>query len=85
MLGLHGSNLPPDIDLPLDLEILERLLPELLLPYRTRTAGDGAGSWASGKYAIDARLAHLMVAYRTDEETHVLIEIARGFADGADI
>ena len=84
-MSLHGSNLPPDIDLPLDLEILKCLLPELLLPYRTRTAGHGAGGWAPGEYAVDARLAHLMVAYWTDKEPHVLVEIAGGFADGADV
>jgi len=83
--SLHGSNLSPDVNLPLDLEILERLLPELLLPYRTCTAGDGAGGWAPREYAVDARLAHLVVAYWTDEEPHVLVEIAGGFADGANV
>jgi hypothetical protein len=36
-----------------------------------------------GEDTVDARLAHLVVAFWVDEEAHIAFEVALGVADGA--
>jgi hypothetical protein len=38
-----------------------------------------------GEDAVDARLAHLVVALRVHEELHVGVQVPRRFADGANV
>lgn len=49
------------------------------------TPGYRARGGARREDAIHARLAHFMVAFRVDEESHAGIQVAGRFADGADL
>ena len=83
--GLHLSDPPSNINLPLYLYIVEVLLAEALFPKCASTSCDGARGRALGEDAVDTRLAHFVVAFGVDEEAHIGIEIAGRFAYGADV
>lgn len=76
---------PPDINFALNVDVVKGLLAEPLFPQRASTPGDRTRGRTLGEDAVDARLAHFVVAFRVDEEAHVGVEIARRFAYGADI
>ena len=80
-----GRDAAPDVDLAFDLQVLERLPPEADLAEGAGAAGNGAGGRAVGEDAVDAGFAHFVVAFRVHEETHGGVEVAGGFADGADV
>jgi hypothetical protein len=80
----HVHHAPPDIHFSLNADILKGLLAEAVLAKGLATSGDGAASRARRENSVDTRLAHLVVALRVDEESHVRVEIPRGLADGAD-
>lgn len=66
------------------MDVVKGLPAEPVLAQGLAAAGDGAGGGSGGEDAVDARLAHFVVAFRVDEEAHVRVEVARGLADGAD-
>lgn len=76
---------PADIHFSLNSDILKGLLAEAVLAKGFATSSDGAASWTRRENSIDTRLAHLVVALRVDEESHVRVEIPRRLADGADL
>ena len=83
--GLHSRYPAPYVHLALYLQVLKRLFSEFVLPECSSAAGDRAGSGASREDAVDAGLAHLVVAFWVDEEAHVGVEVAGRLADGADV
>ena len=74
--NLHSCYPPPDVHLPLNLDVVKGLFAELLLPQRPVAARHGARRGPVGEDAVDARLAHLVVALRVDQEAHVGVEVA---------
>ena len=72
---LHFRNPAPDIHLPLHTYILEGLFSELGLPQDLGTVWYRALSWAQVEESIDARFAHLVVAF-VDEELHVRVQVS---------
>lgn len=48
-------------------------------------AGNGALRRAVREDAVDARLAHLVIALWVDEEAHIGVEVARRLAHRADV
>ena len=64
--------------------VLKRLFSKPVLAKRLAAACDGARGGTGGEDAVDARLAHLVVAFWVDQEAHVRVEVAGGLADGAD-
>jgi hypothetical protein len=82
---LRARHPPANVHLALHLKVLECLLPELRLSQCPCAARNGTRRWAVAEDAIHARLAHLVVALRVDLELHIGIEVARRFADGANV
>ena len=74
-----------NINLPLYCNILKRLLSESLLSQGSSAARNRTRGRSLGEYPVDAGLAHLVVAFRVDEESHVWIKISRRLADGANV
>ena len=83
--NIRLSDSSPDVDFALYLDVFESLLAETLLAQGASTAGDWARGGTLGEDAVDAGLAHLVVAFRVHEEAHVRVEVAGGFANGADV
>jgi hypothetical protein len=83
--GIHVHHAPPDIHLSLNSNVLKGLLAKAVLAEGLAAPSDGAASGTRGEYSVHAGLAHLVVAFRVDEESHVRVEIPRGLADGADL
>jgi hypothetical protein len=67
------------------LQVLERLRPKFCLPQRPRASSDRTGRGSMTEYAVYTGLAHLVVAFWVDLELHVGVEVARRFADGANV
>lgn len=67
------------------MEVFERLAAETGFAQSAGAAGDGAGGGAVGEDAVDAGFAHFVVAFGVHEEAHGWVEVAGGFADGADV
>lgn len=67
------------------MQVFERLPAEAGFAEGAGAAGDGAGGRAVGEDAVDAGFAHFVVAFRVHEEAHGWVEVAGGFADGADV
>ena len=84
-MDVHSSYPTSYIHFTLNLQVLEFRQPEPLFPQRSRAASDRARGRPLGKYTIDAGFAHLVVTFWVDEKSHVGIEIASRFADGADV
>lgn len=84
-MNSHGCHPPPNVHLPLHLQILKRRLPEPALPKRSCASGDRARRRTMTEDAVHARLAHLVVTFRVHEELHVRVEVARRFAYWADV
>ena len=82
---LHVHHAPPDIHFSLNADILKGLLAEAVLAEGLAASSDRAASWTRREDSVDARLAHLVVALRVDQESHVRVQIPRGLADGADL
>lgn len=80
---LHHS--APNVNLPLHVDILERLLPKSILPQCLVTPCHGTIRGTRREYPVDAGLAHLVIAFRVNEEPHVWVQVSRGLADGADL
>lgn len=76
---------PPDVHLSLNSNVLKGLLAKAVLAEGFAASSDGATSRARGENSVHAGLAHLVVAFWVDEESHVRVEIPRGLADGADL
>jgi hypothetical protein len=79
------SDSAPYVDFALDFQVLECLGAEFGFSKRTGASGDWTGRGAVAEYSVDARLAHFVVAFWIDFELHVGVEIARRFADGANV
>ena len=79
-----GRNSPPDVDFPLNLQILERLPPKTLLAERAAAAGYGARGWSLAEDPVDAGFTHLVVTGGIDEESHVGVQIASRLTNRAD-
>lgn len=85
-LAVEGrGDAPADVDFAFDLQVFKGLLPEPLFPEGAGAAGDGTGGGALGEDAVHARFAHFVIALRVHEESHFGVEVAGGFADGADV
>lgn len=82
--SIHSHHSLPDVNLPLYVYILERLLSKPVLAQRLAATRNGTRGRTCRKDAVDARLAHFVVAFWVYQEAHVRIEVAGGFADGAD-
>ncbi len=80
-----GGDAAADVDLALDLEVVKGLAAEAGFAEGAGATGDGAGGGAVGEDAVDAGFAHFVVAFRVHEEAHRGVEVAGGFADGADV
>lgn len=74
-LGLHLSDPTSDVNFPFYLYIFKGLLAETLFPECAGTPCDRARAGALGEDAVDARLAHFVVAFWVDEEAHIAVEI----------
>ena len=81
----HSGDPSADVALALDGQVLELGLPELVAAQRLAAAGDRAGGGPGGEDALDARVAHLVVALRVDEEAHALVEVRRRLAHRAHV
>lgn len=82
---VHFADFRADITLPLDSDVLKSLGLESALPKRSPTACDWAWSWTLREDAVDAGLAHPMVAFGVDLEPHIGVQVAGGFAYWADV
>ena len=67
------------------MQVFEGLAAEAGFAEGAGAAGDGAGGGAVGEDAVDAGFAHFVVAFWVHEEAHGGVEVAGGFADGADV
>lgn len=65
-----------NVDLTFDTNVLECLGTEPVLAQRLVTTGHGAQRRPGREDAVDARLTHLVVAFRIDQEAHVRVQVA---------
>lgn len=72
----HFGNPCPDIHLSLYSQIVECLVPKLVLPQRSLAPCNRTWSGTMAEYSVDAAFAHLMVTLGVDHEAHVLIEVS---------
>ena len=83
--ALHLLDARPDVAVALDAQVLEARHLELVLAQSLAAPRDGAGSGPGGEDALDAGVAHLVVALRVDHEDHALVQVGRRLADGAHV
>jgi len=83
--NIRLRNPPANIHLLLHLDIFKGLPPEPLLAQGPPAPGHGTRGRALREDAVDARLAHLVVAFGVDEEAHVRVQVARRFAYWANV
>jgi hypothetical protein len=72
---LHVHHAPPNVHLSLNSNVLEGLLAKAVLAEGLAASSDGAASRTRGENSVHAGLAHLVVAFWVDEESHVRVEI----------
>ena len=58
---------------------------EPLFSQREAAVRNGTDGWAGGEDSLYAYRTHLVVAFGVDEELEGRVEVAVGFADGADV
>lgn len=75
----------PDIYFALYVDVFECLFAEFVFAQCLAAASNWAAGWASTEDSVHAGLAHLVVAFRVDQEAHVRVEVSRGLADRADL
>lgn len=81
----HSSYPPSNIDFAFHRYIPKRLCSKLGFPQCSGAARNRARGRSLGEDAVDTRFAHFVVAFWVDFKAHVGVEIAGGFADGADV
>lgn len=82
---VHLHNPVSYIHFSFHVDVLEGLGSKSVLPQCLMTSRHGAVRRARREYPIDTGLAHLVITLRVDKESHIGVQVPRGFADGTDL